>query len=348
MTESLNPRRYDTLNERNRHSWYMTEARRPFDVVQSVHSAGKFRLSTKAPDSEAPYSPHETNFIRSLNRAARTIMEWERRGSNRLELAGNMSPVRRPDGQVPYGPSTLTDDERYKDALTNMMTHFQGIGVDPAMVRVLKPERDYDTPLTVVNVDKDEGIYQGSEPVQLAKAGDFIYTRNPDIVLAVRPADCPVVIMEAETPEGPIGIMIHYAWRGPANGQLEDTKRELDALGINYASIRAYITAGGHTETFRFTDYVPNEKDYPEPIQGYLFDDIKSNIDDHDRKRYSFGVDTPYAVYQGFKKFGLADNQIFIDTSDTTSRETGYASHSRAINLKDDNVRDIVTAQFHW
>lgn len=348
MIESIDPHRYDTLDERNKRSWYMNEVHRPFDVVQSVHSAGKFRLSTKAPDSEAPYSPHETNFIRSLNRAAHTIIEREQHGSNRLELAGNMSPVRRPDGQVPYGPSTLTDDERYSDAISNMMAHFQEIGVDPAMVRVLKPERDYNTPLTVVNVDKDEGTYKGGEPVQLAQAGDFIYTRNPDVVLAVRPADCPVVVMEAETPEGPIGIMIHYAWRGPASGQLEDTKRELDALGIDYSSMRVYITPGGHAETYKFANYQPDGKNNPEPTRQDLFVN-KQMIEGEDGQiSYSFGIDTPYAVYQGFKKFGLADNQIFIDTSDTTSRETGYASHSRAINLKDDNVRDIVTAQFHW
>jgi copper oxidase (laccase) domain-containing protein len=321
----LDPNRYNKIDELNHRSWYMHDAPRSFDVIQSVHSAGEPRVA-----------PDEDSFEAKLAKASRVI------------LGGNMSTIRHPDGKVPYGPREMTDDERYQDALDNMTKHFASIGIDMADVKLLNPERDYSTPLTVVNADADTTEFDGTSPIRLQKSGDFVYTRNPDTVLGVRPADCPIAIMSAETPDGPIGIMIHFAWRGPASGQFADMQRELAALGVDPATMKVYITPGGQAETYQFKGYKVSDNN-PTPEPGHLFTNLEdSRVNEDDEIiDYSFGIDTPNAVYEEFIQFGLDSSQLFLDTSDTTALETGYASNRRAGKLKDDNTRDLVTVKFH-
>lgn len=337
MTEQIKKttfeNRYQEVDKANAHSWYMTEADRPFTVNMSVHSAGHVRQRV----DKNTHTPEDIDFINQQNKAARFI------------LAGNMSTVQQPDGKVPYGPSELSDEGRLKDASGNMQKYFEteGIDIDPATVRVLNPERDYSTPLTVVNVDEDPGVYTGNGPIRLEKSGDFIYTYNPDIVLAVRPADCPIAVMTAETPKGRVDIMTHFAWRGPASGQFDDLAKELDALDVERETMRVYITPGGQAETYQFTNYVADGKNNPEPVEGALFVDVKKEVGEDGTAKYSFGIDTPNAVYEAFLGLGLDKKQIFLDTSDTTSLASGYGSHGRAMRQKEDNVRDLVTAKFH-
>jgi copper oxidase (laccase) domain-containing protein len=187
----------------------------------------------------------------------------------------------------------------------------------------------------------------GGDPVKLESSGDFIYTRNPDTVLAVRPADCPIAVISAETPKGETQIMVHFAWRGSAFGQFADMKNELDALGVDYETMRVYITPGGHAETYQFSNYRPDDKNNPMPIEGNLFVGVEKHTGGDGVETYSFGMDTPNDIYESFIDLGLDKKQVFIDTSDTTALDSGYASHSRAMNLKDDNVRDLVTVQRH-
>lgn len=336
------PERYALIDEMNKDSFYMTDQDRQFDVIMSVHSAGRSREAIrKADDGDTKaHSPEEIDVINEANRAARYI------------LGGNMSTVSLPSGKVPYGPGELTDSERLEDARYNMKHHFENIGIDPAAVRVLNPEREYhDSSLSVVNVDEDDGVYDGIEPVKLTMRGDFIYSYNPDIVLAVRPADCPVAIMSAETPSGKINMMLHFAWRGPAYGQFDDMYRELSKLAVDVSTLSVYITPGGQAESYRITNFTPDDsKENPTPTEGDLFMDVVEHedmIDGEAVSRYDFGIDTPLAVYNAFIKMGLDERQIFLDTSNTTDLESGYGSHSRASNQKEDNVRDIVTAQFH-
>jgi copper oxidase (laccase) domain-containing protein len=342
INEPADPQRYEHIDERNRASWYMDEAQdRPFDVIQSIHSAGRPRVDPK--DTPVPYS---IDFQRELNRAALTILEQKKKGG-RFVLGGNMSPVVHENGKVPYGPKAMTDEERFADAEQNMMRHFEQIGVDPAMVRVLYPDRDYTHGLGIVNVDEDDSVCEGGVPIRLKKQGDFIYTYNPDIVLAVRPADCPIAIIAAETPKGQITMLVHFAWRGPATGEYEDMKRAFADLGVDNASMRVYITAGGHSETFGYPDpYKPNDADNkPSPVgNARLFKDVKAHGDPNDPS-YTFGIDTVNDVYEEFLSMGIDEHHIFVDTTDTTAPESGTASNSRAVNYGDDNVRDIVTVQ---
>ncbi len=342
INESADPQRYERMDKKNLESWYMRDADYPFRVVQSIHSAGQPRVH---PNDTPP--PLSVDFQKELNRAALDVVEQRKKGG-RFVLGGNMSTIRREDGSVPYGPRAMTDDEREADGLKNMMRHFGQIHVDPAMVRVLNPNRNYLNGLTVVNVDEDDGVYEGGSPIRLKKEGDFIYTYNPDIVMAVRPADCPIVIISAETPKGMITMMIHFAWRGPATGQYDDVKRIFGELGVDYSSMKIYITPGGHSETFGYPEpYKPDGKNKPSPVGNTrLFKSVVAHGNPEDPS-YTFGIDTTNDVYEAFKDMGLSDYQIFVDTTDTTSPEVGTASNSRAdaTNFDDDNVRDIVTVQ---
>ena len=330
----LDPKRYEKIDDVNRRSWYANDRYRPFEVTMSVHSAGSERTVND-----------DTTFEQKLARA-----------TSRVILGGNMSVIRQPDGKVPYGPREfldtdrgearpMTDDERYQDAIDNMTKHFTEIGVNMAQVKLLNPERDYTTPLTVVNADEDPAVFDGVSPARLEKSGDFVYSYNPDVVLAVRPADCPIAVISAETPKGSVGILVHFAWLGAANGQFDDMERELAALDIDPTTMRVYITPGGHAETFRFKGYKPGGAK-PQPEKGLLYKDIDSVEDEDGEDVYTFGIDTPNAVYEKFLSLGLDPTQVFLDTTDTTSPKSGYASHSRAFNFNEDNVRDLVVVRF--
>jgi hypothetical protein len=160
MTEETNtysvPERYAAMDVANKTSWYMTEVDRPFTVTTSIHSLGHERTAIK-PDVQ---TSEEIDFIQERNKAARYMLDGENT-SERYIMGGNMSTVRQPDGNVPYGPKELTNDERLADANANMNKYFDSLGINIAHVRVLNPERDYSTPLTVVDVDKDPGEYLG-------------------------------------------------------------------------------------------------------------------------------------------------------------------------------------------
>lgn len=305
------PDRYELIDRANRESWYVNDTERPFSVLLSVHSVGEPR-------------------------------SWEAKIGRQL-LAGNMSTIRRPDGTVPYGPRDMSDQERYDDALNNMKHHFEVSGVSISRVRVLNPERDYSTPLTVVNVDEDTREYVEGEPLRLETSGDFIYSYNSEIVFAVRPADCPVAVMSAETPKGRVNIMVHFAWRGLAVGQFDDMERALDQLEVDRSTLKIYITPGGHAENFVFQGYAPDGINNPLLNEPYLFRDLRKDNDG----TYSFGVDTPHALYELFIDAGIDPKQIFLDTSDTSALDSGYSSHTRAVQMDDDNARDMLTVQFN-
>jgi len=324
-------KRYGAIDEANEKSFYMNDVNRPFEVNMSVHSAGPARQKVE----KSTMSDDEIKYVNMQNKAARHV------------LGGNMSTVVQADGKVPYGPKELDDRGRYDNAVANMNRYFENLDIDPATVRVLNPERDYSTPLTVVNVDADEGVYNGVEPVKLKESGDFIYTYNPDIVLAVRPADCPIAVFSSETPKGRMYGMIHFAWRGPASGQFDDMKKEFEALGVDYSSLDVYITPGGHAETYQFTNYAADGKNNPIPVEGHLFIKPEEQIQEDKSVRYSFGIDTPNAVYEAFRDLGLEDEHIFVDTSDTTALNSGFGSHGRAMRQQEDNVRDLVTVKLH-
>lgn len=320
------PERYKQIELANKESFYLTNPNRSFDVFQSVQSFGDARTSLASiANNELDAAP-----------VARRII-----------AGGNMSTV------GPYGPSELeTNEARIEDAKRNMDRFFESTGIPKEQTFVLNPERDYTTPLTAVDVDAQETNESTVWPARLDTSGDFIYTRDPNKVFAVRPADCPVMIATADTPEGKIYMMVHYAWKGAANGYVEQTAGLFDKLGVDRASLEIYLSPGGQAESFPYENYPQNPTEQYPGTEG-LFYEPKSHIDESGNKVWNFGIDTPKFVYdQVIEHFGVDTSQVFCDTSDTSSLDSGYSSHGRSMRLKNEgqdesNTRDIVIAVFN-
>jgi len=319
------PTRYEMMNALNRHSWYLSGDSQVIHVDTSIADAGGKRVMVNKYND----SPEMVEAAKAANRLIR------------YPLAGNMSTAKDPNGEY-YGPQELPSEDRPADARKNMQKHLESLGIDPASVRVLNPDRDYTTGLAVVDVDHDPAKYDGTEPAKLEGKGDMIYTYNPNIVLGVRPADCPLVVLNAETPKGNITVMVHFAWQGAAAQQVKDMERELDKLGVDLGTAKIYMTPGGHSETFPFEGY-PQEPRQKFPGTDGLFPG--SDVVERDDGKFNFSIDTPYFVYDGLVKMGIDPYQIFVDTSDTTAPESGYSSHSRQWRLDDTNTRDLMTVK---
>ena len=319
------PDRYLAIEAASKQSFYLNNPHRTFDAYQSINSIGDERVDFTA------LSPAE---IDSVAAAKRYI------------AGGNMSPL------GGYGPAELSPDDRPEDARNNMKAFFESLSVPETSVYLLNPDRDYSTPLSVVNVDEQTIAADAEWPLRLDTSGDFIYTRDPQKVLAVRPADCPVMIASADTPEGKIFMMVHYAWAGAASGYVEQTATAFNQLDIDRDSLEIYLTPGAQAENFPYTNYPQNPIEKYSPTDGLeeLFVNITEKTNGSGSLVYDFQIDTPRFVYdQVIKHLGVKPEQVFCDTSDTGSLASGYSSHSRSMRLKsqgESNTRDIVAAVF--
>lgn len=258
----------------------------------------------------------------------------------RTVLAGNMSPL------SGYGPAHLTIEARALDARHNLQAFLDKNDINPDDVRMLRPERDYTTQLSVVNIDSAELAPDDTGMARPDTAADLMYTFNKELILAARPADCPIVFVDAETPQGRLTALLHLAWLGVAHGYIPQAKGALDELGVDWSTARVQVTAGGHGTTYRYTDfkgYNPHEKF---PQSAAMFTDLEEYQDEAGEARYNFGIDVSAEVYQQLRNVWQLDSyQVFHDTSNTTAPESGYSSHSRAYKRYPEdgaNTRDLV------
>lgn len=233
-------------------------------------------------------------------------------------FAGNMSEA--------WGRKDLPDDERIGQARENVDRFVRQLGVDPSNVWILTPQRDYTVPLRVLDVD--EYTHDSSSAQPLPERADMLVTSRPETVLAVRPADCPVIVGYGFTKEGErLTTMTHIAHGGAAAGFVEQSYERTLAFGIEPESLRYYVTAGAQAENF---PYVSSSH----PLDGTiglerLFVNIK-NVVDESGKRYEYRIDTPNFVYRELLRLGVDPYQIFMDTSDTARPDSHYSSHGRA------------------
>ncbi|MEO6109466.1 MAG: M15 family metallopeptidase [Candidatus Saccharimonadales bacterium] len=333
MTEQFTtkePQRYEDITVKNAESLYMTDVHRPFDVYMSFASIGDERTMYNKFNDD----PEIVEAGKAANRLVRFV------------IGGNTSTaVNKETGEALYGPKEFSSDEKLADARANMRKFENSVEIDQAKVLILNPDRDYTTPLQVVNVDKDPARYQGAEAAKLDGMGDMIFTYDPNVVLGVRPADCPLVIVSAETPKGRIYIMTHFAWQGAATNQIKDMEHEFDILGVDLSTATVYVTPGGQAESFPFEN-APYDPDEKYPYAEGLFQDVAAHSDSGETK-YNFKIDTPHFVYQQLLSIGFTEEQIFLDTTDTTSPSAGTSSHSRSSRLDDDNGRDYVLVKLN-
>jgi peptidoglycan L-alanyl-D-glutamate endopeptidase CwlK len=318
--------RYKRIDERNQRSFLLVEGS-TLEVIQSLHSVGAPRdiLTPELSD----------NFDDKVVEKAQKI--------SRVVLSGNMSPL---NG---YGPSELTPEQRIEDAKQNIDTFLYLQDIDPADVRLLRPERDYTTPLSTVNLDDTPLAPDDTGLLRPDKAGDLIYTYNQETVLAARPADCPIVYVEAETPKGTVTVLLHLAWAGVAHGYVQQAKKALDNLEIDWGSARVQVTPGAHGESYTFEEFTKFNPRTEFPDSKSMFVDFKETKNDKGEDAYNFGIDVAAEVYeQIINTWDINEYNIFHDTTDTTSPSSGYSSHSRSHKqyaVDGDNTRDLFLAR---
>lgn len=309
MNEILTPQRYTSIERNNAASFALHEAPR-LEVIHSLHSVGD----------------------------PRDMMEKAGKAATRIILSGNMSPLNN------YGPDHLTTEERKQDAQYNVTDFLEAHGIAPEDVRLLAPERDYTTPLTCINLDTAPLEADDTGLLKTVDKGDFIYTYNPDIALAARPADCPVAYISAETPTGDISVLTHFAWLGTAHGYVEQARDALSSLDVDWNSVRVRLSAGAHAESYSYNNYPTNPHD-TFPVHENLF----LNTTQAEDGTYSFSIDAAAATYQEIlDKWDITPYQLFMDTTDTAAADTGYSSHSRTYKkypVGGENSRDIVIAR---
>lgn len=286
-------------------------------------------------------------YLTDPNRPFRVTMSLHDIGPSREQkiartaVVSNVSPA--------YGPSNVDKSQWPALAQANLAKFLHSIAVDPATVRILHPSRNFSAPLEMVAVDAENVDPNRTEPTYLQKAGDFIYTFNPNLSLAVRPADCPVVAAYGETPAGPVQTMTHIAWEGAAAGYIDQMFTAYDELMIDHSSLKIYLTPGGHAENFVYKDYPSNPLEISPRLEE-LFVDVKKQTDSNNPSLYSFTIDTPHYVYKKLIEHGVKPNQIFVDTTDTAALDAGTSSNTRMMRsqygdldiLREDNSRDVI------
>lgn len=318
------PTRYAEIDTRNTESDYMM-GKAGFRVTLSVNGFGRPRepLNRFSDQSEFVEAAMRVNKERRINIAG-----------------GNMSVATDPKtGDQLYGnDAEASSDERLAHTTANLHRHLEQLGIDSERIVGLNPQRgnQAEVGILAVNVDDAELELDAAGMKKVGERADFIYTYDPETVLAIKPADCPLFLMSGETPKGKVRMVMHFSWESAANKGIDHTLTILDQLQVDRSTLEVYITPGGQAET-----YPHNLSEHPHqkyPGTEDLFIDPKEN-----GEKYSFGIDTPNFVYKELiEKSGIDPKQVFLDTSDTTAPESGYSSHSRAVRYGEPNTRDLV------
>ena len=244
------------------------------------------------------------------------------RDGSSIVFAGNMSEM--------WGQKSLPDDERIADARLNVDTFLRspGIEVDPANVHILLPQRGYDIPLKLIDIDELPVNPDKVTAEAIEERGDMLVTKNPNIVLGVRPADCPVLLGYGINAEGEReNFLAHIASGGAAAGFVAQFADRLKERNIDPESVRISITPGAHAENYPF-------KSLNNPLEGKeglekLFVNIHEIVEDGEKK-LEYGIDTPFFVYDELIRLGFDPYQLMLDTSDTGSFDTEYSSNGRS------------------
>jgi peptidoglycan L-alanyl-D-glutamate endopeptidase CwlK len=317
--------RYERIEALNVESFMLAEGS-SLRVIQSLHSVG---------------APRDVLSDKNVEKFHHQTVEYAQKIS-RVALAGNMSPLHG------YGPSDLTPEQRIEDAKENVANFLYLNDINPEQVRILRPERDYETPLSVVNLDDSSFERDDTGLLRPEQAADLLYTYDSEIVMAARPADCPIVFVSAETPKGGITVLLHLAWLGVAHGYVHQAKKELDELGVDWASAQVQITSGGHADTYAYKDFEKFNPVEKYPIAASMFVDLQESKNEEGKTAYTFGIDVAAEVYEQVSAtWGVDPHNLFADTTNTTAPESGYSSHSRSskgYEVDGDNTRDLVLA----
>jgi copper oxidase (laccase) domain-containing protein len=278
----------------------------------------------------------------------------------RYRMAGNMSARYDQPGH-PNQPAqtSLSPEQRAQEANANVSAALRAYGLEPSQTAILRANIDYSQPLQVLDVDNPAVFQAGTSPdaTWLEAKGDFLITRDPEKVLAVRPADCPCIVGRGLDGNGKeVLFLAHYPWRGANAGFLEQGLAYLHTQGVDLSSLRLYITPGMRPETAKkyfhspvnpVTTQVPGS--YTHPDRAHLFTNVEPATNEAGETIYKYGVDVQGFLRYKLREAGLSDWQVYEDETDSAHPKAGHHSHSRAVNYPDAEVKgaDLVFASLH-
>lgn len=265
--------------------------------------------------------------------------------AQRTTAAGNMSELY----AQPNDPN-LDAAENSTEAKQRVNKFLDVLDLEPTQTAIMRPQRDYTQPLHRIDIDNDFHPGQsGSEATWLEERADFIFTRDPEKVLACRPADCPVLVGQGIDDEGrKILFLEHLAWGALNAGYLEQGLAFLSTQGATAESLRLYIAPGARPQSYHYrtpTDPLGDEDSrFTHPERDKLFVNVRGDTSDQGQAEYHFDIDTIGFIRSQLKAAGVKDWQVFEDTSDTAAPESGHSSHTRSKNADEIETRDIVVA----
>lgn len=234
-------------------------------------------------------------------------------GGARTKIAGNMS--------ISVGDSNLLPEEREKIGTENVRNYLEYFDINPGLVKVLDAQASYDE-LVMVNADSEPIDLDAKDPSALSVEGDFVYTHNPDLVLAVKPGDCPIITTMAMSNDGPMLSFTHIPWRGAEAGHVERMFDCFEKLGVDIETVRMYISPGARKESYSYTFA-------QDPRETFVHKNLVTDVEPTDDGKFQGKIDISTTIRDVLTNNGVTDYQIFEDTSDTASLDSGFSSHSR-------------------
>lgn len=285
------------------------------------------------------------------------------------ELAGSMSPAwGQPfDTTADLGGVSIQDvnlmslkdiketDVNYHDAIVgarkgasrDRLTRYferQG-GPDFANdVVIIKPQADHYIDCTIKgNIVNADDLERTGDFIEDDRPAFMMYSHDPNRILAIRPADCPTISFYGHDRDGrAVHGLMHAGWQDEDAGFIEQgldyIKNELncDISEINFA-----IGPGG-VEFGYSRPYDPREGSDPK----FVHEGWKTRTTDYEEledDKWRFIIDMPGFAADRIMEAGASEEQIFIDSTDTSTAESGHASHKQASRGVVPPMRDIVT-----
>lgn len=155
-------------------------------------------------------------------------------------------------------------------------------------------------------------------PVEDQPKADALVTKNPDILLGVKTADCAPILL-ADPVAGVIGAA-HAGWRGALDGVLDDTVQKMIELGADPARIVAAIGPCIGPQSYEVSDGFQAPFLAQDPLNAQFFTSAA--------KAGHLMFDLPGYIADRLKRLGI--QTIDNLSHDTVTDEARFFSHRRA------------------
>ncbi len=277
-------------------------------------------------------------------------------GADGPEAAGSMSPNWGQPGRLelnkrPAEMKQLTDEQRAEivklratESRLKMNKFLDVHRLNRADLVVIKPQGERSS--GVIDIVCADNLPRPSDSyLEDSTPASMMYTRDPERVLAIRPADCPTLIGYGLDEESqPLLFLLHSGWQDEEAGFVEQGLSFVrDELGVDPAIMNFIIAPGGIDFDYkRPTDPATGQD---ERFQHSAWADHLKNVQQDEDGNYRFIIDMPGFLTSRLHEFGVTDHQIFFDDSDTSRLDSGYSSHKRWANKDVQTpMRDVVVA----